>query len=102
MLQFLFLPLTRLGSANALSRYIFPPTYRDKVAQLWCLPEVCHWWLPNDEGYSSIVSSIREFMEYRSAGDSSGAGGKTKSEDLRNLKAIFSKISMHDTLRLDE
>lgn len=87
-----------LARLNALCRYIFPPTYRDKVAQLWCLPEVCHWWLPNDEGYSSIVRSIREFMEYRSPEDPSRAGGKTKSEDLRNLKAIFSKISMHNNI----
>lgn len=101
MLQFLHLPVlptphTKLGSANVSCRYIFPPTYRDKVAQLWCLPEVCHWWLPNDEGYSAIVRSIREIMEYRSPGDSDGADDKTKSQDLRNLKAIFSKISMND------
>lgn len=59
----------------------------DKVAQLR------HWWLPNDEGYPSIV---REIMEDRSPGDSNGADCKTKSQDLRNLKAIFSKISMND------
>lgn len=42
-------------------------------------------------------------MEYRSLGDSSRTGSKTKSDDLRNLKAIFSKVSMHNTLEwLDE
>lgn len=76
---------------NALS-YIYPPTFRSKLAQLWGLPEISHWWLPKDEGYPAIVRSIRAFMEDRSF----HANSQAKSEDVRTLKAIFSKLSVDD------
>lgn len=78
---------------NTLS-YIYPPTFRSKLAQLWDLPQISHWWLPNDEGYPAIVRSIRAFMEDRSL----HANSQAKSEDVRTLKAIFSKLSVEDDL----
>lgn len=74
--------------------YIYPPTFRSKLAQLWGLPEISHWWLPNDEGYPAIVRSIRAFMEGRPL----HANIQAKSEDVRTLKAIFSKLSVEDDL----
>ena len=75
-----------------LCSFIYPPTFRSRLAQLWGLPAVSHWWLPNDEGYPPIVRSIRAFMEDRSH----HSHNQAKSEDVRTLKAIFSKMSMSD------
>lgn len=45
--------------------YVFPPTFRQKMALLWGVPEVEDWWLPDREGYSSILREIRTFVEER-------------------------------------
>ena len=59
------------------------------MAELWGLPELRHWWLPNDEGYPPIVRSIRAFIE-----DRTQPHPQPQSEDVRNMKAIFSKMSI--------
>lgn len=69
--------------------------FRSRLAQLWALPEVCHWWLPDDESYPPIIRSIRAFMEDRSR----HAHSQAKSEDVRTLKAIFSKMSINEELK---
>lgn len=74
-----------------LSRYIFPPTHRTKVAEIWNIPELHHWWLPNDEGYPPIIRSIRTFVEERTLKPTNQAN-----EDVRNMKGIFSKMSIFD------
>ena len=59
------------------------------MAELWGLPELLQWWLPNDEGYPPIVRSIRSFIEDRPH------HLQPQGEDMRNMKAIFSKMSIH-------
>ena len=59
------------------------------MAELWGLPELRHWWLPNDEGYPPIVRSIRAFIE-----DRTQPRPQAQSEDVRNMRAIFSKMSI--------
>ena len=59
------------------------------MAELWGLPELRHWWLPNDEGYPPIVRSIRAFIE-----DRTQPRAQAQSEDVRNMRAIFSKMSI--------
>jgi hypothetical protein len=50
-----------------------------------------HWWLPNDEGYPSIIRNIRKFVEERSS-----APKDMPTEDLRDMKAIFEKLDLVD------
>jgi hypothetical protein len=50
-----------------------------------------HWWLPNDEGYPPIIRSIRKFVEERTA-----PAKDLPSEDLRDMKAIFSSLNLDD------
>ena len=50
-----------------------------------------HWWLPNDERYPTIVRSIRRFVEERTA-----PARDVPSEDLRDMKAIFSSLKLDD------
>ncbi|KAL8775359.1 MAG: hypothetical protein Q9209_000367 [Squamulea sp. 1 TL-2023] len=58
--------------------YTYPPSLRGKLANLWGLPELRHWWLPNEEGYPSIIRSIRAFIEDR-------AGNQSKAEDVKDF-----------------
>ena len=74
---------TRLPTNDPFYRYIYPPTFRSKMAELWGLPELRHWWLPNDEGYPPIVRSIRAFIE-----DRTQPRAQAQSEELRNIRAI--------------
>lgn len=50
-----------------------------------------HWWLPNEEGYPSIIKSIRRFVEERTA-----PAKDVSTEDLRDMKAIFSSLRLDD------
>ena len=54
-------------------------------------PACMHWWLPNDEGYSPIVRSIRRFVEERTA-----PARDIPTEDLRDMKAIFANLKLDD------
>ena len=62
------------------------------MAELWGIPDIRHWWLPNEEGYLPIIRSIRSFIEERTL----KPGNQPQTEDLRNMKAIFSKLSIND------
>ncbi|KAL9033734.1 MAG: hypothetical protein Q9214_007370, partial [Letrouitia sp. 1 TL-2023] len=77
--------------------YTYPPTFRAKMAELWGLPEILHWWLPDDEGYPAIIRSIRSFIEERTLKSSEQA----KTEDVRNMKAIFSKLTLDEGTKDD-
>ena len=61
------------------------------MAQLWSDPDIVHWWLPNDEGLPDIVRAVREWTSER-APPPGGQNGK--SEDVKDMKSIFSKITM--------
>lgn len=71
-------------------RYTYPATFRGKMASLWRVPEVHHWWLPNEEGYPPIVRSIRSFIEDRSQEPSN----QPMTEDLRTMKGLFDKLNI--------
>ncbi|RDL33609.1 uncharacterized protein BP5553_07977 [Venustampulla echinocandica] len=71
--------------------YIFPHTFRSKMADLFGDRSCMHWWLPNEERYPPIIRSIRKFVEERSS-----PAKDVSSEDLRDMKAIFA------TMKLDE
>lgn len=61
------------------------------MAEIWNIPELHDWWLPNDEDYPPIIRSIRTFVEERTLKPSNQAN-----EDVRNMRGIFSKMSIFD------
>ncbi|TVY80693.1 hypothetical protein LSUE1_G006092 [Lachnellula suecica] len=71
--------------------YIYPYTFRTKMADLFRDRSCMHWWLPNDENYPPIVRSIRKFVEGRTA-----PAKDVPTEDLRDMKAIFSSLNLGD------
>lgn len=50
-----------------------------------------HWWLPNDEGYPTIVRSIRTFVEERTT-----RATDTSKKDLKEMKTIFAALKLSD------
>ncbi len=72
--------------------YIYPYTFRTKMADIFRDRSCMHWWLPNDEAYPPIIRSIREFVEERSA----IAKKIPAQEDLRDMKAIFAAMKLDD------
>lgn len=77
--------------ANTVFRYIYPLTFRTKMADLFGDPSCMHWWLPNDENYPPIVRSIRSFVEARTT-----QARDVPTEDLRDMKAIFASMKLDD------
>ncbi|MCJ1387347.1 hypothetical protein MMC18_000190 [Xylographa bjoerkii] len=72
--------------------YIYPSSFRTKIAELWNLPEIEHWWLPNEEGYPPIIKSIRAFIEERTR-----APRDQGSEDVRNMKGMLAKLGIDES-----
>lgn len=63
------------------------------MAELWGIPEVNEWWLPDEGTCPPVVRSVRSFMENRLP----QAEGESRSEDQRNIKGIFSQLSLHES-----
>ncbi|KAL8666240.1 MAG: hypothetical protein Q9168_007521 [Polycauliona sp. 1 TL-2023] len=95
-----FLPITERYSMWARRKlaaieskgYTYPLTLRNKLASLWSVPELRHWWLPDEEGYPPIVRSIRGFIKDRTQ----NTGHQHKDEDVRTMKGLFDKLNMND------
>ncbi|TVY49462.1 hypothetical protein LOCC1_G000576 [Lachnellula occidentalis] len=71
--------------------YIYPFTFRTKMADLYQDRSCMHWWLPNDENYPPIIRSIRKFVEERTS-----PAKDTHSGDLQDMKAIFASLNLDD------
>ena len=61
------------------------------MAELWGIPEINDWWLPDEGTCPPVVRSVRSFIGDRLP----YAEGESRSEDQRNIKGIFSQISLH-------
>ncbi|KAJ6179620.1 hypothetical protein N7519_010081 [Penicillium mononematosum] len=72
--------------------YIIVPSFRTGLAAIWQVPEVNHWWLPNDEGYTSIVREIRSLSDERSS-----QPRDEKREAVRDMKSLFGKLNLDET-----
>jgi len=48
-----------------------------------------HWWLPNDEGFTPMLQTIRAFADDRNA-----AAASTQGENLRQIRHVFSKMDI--------
>ena len=47
------------------------------------------WWLPEDEGFSPVLQSIRAFADERNA-----TAVITQSESLRDVRQVFAKMDI--------
>ncbi|PLB37736.1 putative C6 finger domain protein [Aspergillus candidus] len=72
--------------------YMIPPKLRSGLAVLFQMPEINHWWLPNDEGYPPIIREIRAMTEERTNNPRDHFR-----ESVRDLKTLFYKINIDDT-----
>ncbi|KAH6607479.1 hypothetical protein Trco_003792 [Trichoderma cornu-damae] len=68
-------------------RHINPVTRRTKMAEIFGDPSCVHWWLPNDEGFTPILQSIRSFADERNA-----RAVNTQQVNLREVKHLFDKL----------
>lgn len=78
--------------------YVYPTTFRSKMADMWKIPEVKHWWLPNDEGFIPLLRDIRAFIQERALAYEETKGDELR-DDLRDMKAIFSKLNIDESPR---
>lgn len=74
-----------------MNRYIYPLSLRTRVAELFGDPALERWWLPNDEGFSPILQSIRGFADERNA-----IAVTAQQESLREIRQIFAKLDLND------
>jgi hypothetical protein len=72
--------------------YIYPPKFRASLAEIWGIPEVNDWWLPNDEGYPDVVREIRKMTLERVTNPRDNFR-----EDVRDLKTLFWKMNISET-----
>jgi hypothetical protein len=54
------------------------------------------WWLPNDEACPPIIRSIKDFIKERTT-----APKDQVSDDLREMRGIFSSLTMSDSPQSD-
>ncbi|POR37548.1 Uncharacterized protein TPAR_02253 [Tolypocladium paradoxum] len=59
---------------------IHPTTRRMKMAEVFRDPSCAHWWLPNDEGLTPILQSIRTFADERNV-----AAVNAQQENIREI-----------------
>ena len=71
------------------SRYIFPLTMRTRMAELFGDQACVRWWLPDDEGFTDILKSVRVFADERNA-----TAVTAQSENLREIRHIFAKMQL--------
>lgn len=71
--------------------YIYPESMRNRMLEAWGL-EASDWWLPNDEGCPPIIRSIKDFIRERST-----APKDQVSEDLKEMRGIFSSMNISDS-----
>jgi hypothetical protein len=80
--------------------YIFPPSFRHRMAQMWGLTvaavgedeAVENWWLPNDEGNVQMLKEIRRVVQERYESDAEL--GVDLNAGVRDIKAIFEKLDI--------
>ncbi|KAF2275660.1 uncharacterized protein EI97DRAFT_378796 [Westerdykella ornata] len=71
--------------------YIYSSTLRNRMLEQWGLAH-SDWWFPNDENCPPIIRSIKDFIQERTM-----APKDQTSEDLREMKGIFSTLTISDS-----
>jgi hypothetical protein len=90
--------LRRKFAAVEQNGYVHPAAFRSKMAEIWHEPDVNHWWLPNEEGFTPLLRDIRAFIKERAVAYEKSKGDDFR-DDLRDMKALFSKLNIDDSPR---
>lgn len=61
------------------------------MSELFHEPSCVRWWLPNDEGFTPILQSIRTFADERNA-----VAVSAQVENLREVRHVFAKMQLSD------
>lgn len=59
------------------------------MAELFGDQSCVRWWLPDDEGFTEILNSVRIFADERNA-----TAVTAQSENLREIRHIFAKMQL--------
>lgn len=59
------------------------------MAELFNDPSCVQWWLPNNEGFSPILQSVRAFADERNV-----TAVSAQTENLREVRHIFAKLQI--------
>lgn len=78
-----------LSKVNINYSYIFPLTMRTRMSELFNDPSCVQWWLPNNEGFSPILQSVRAFADERNV-----TAVSAQIENLREIRHIFAKLQI--------
>lgn len=62
---------------------------RTRMAELFNDPSCVSWWLPNNEGFSPILQSVRAFADERNV-----TAVSAQKENLREVRHIFAKLQI--------
>ncbi|KAJ5543697.1 hypothetical protein N7513_007205 [Penicillium frequentans] len=71
--------------------YIMQPKFREVLSTLWQLPELMHWWLPNDEGYPDLIREVRAMTD-----DRLEQPRDDFRSNVRDMKSMFWKLNVND------
>ncbi|KAK4231403.1 adhesion and hyphal regulator 1 [Podospora fimiseda] len=69
--------------------YISPASMRTRMAELFGDEMCVRWWLPNDEGYTPLLQSLRAFADERNA-----MAASTQRDSLTQVRHVFSKMKI--------
>jgi len=72
--------------------YVIAPKFRAALAVIWQLPEINHWWLPDDSSYPTIIREVREMTEERTNNPRDDYR-----ESVRDMKDVFGKLNLDET-----
>ncbi|CAI6337554.1 unnamed protein product [Periconia digitata] len=73
------------------SGYIYPAILRTQLLETWGMA-ASDWWFPNDEGCPRMIRSIKDFIRERTTEPKDQV-----SQDLREMRGIFSTLNMSDS-----
>lgn len=77
----------RLRTITDMNRYFRSHTARQKLANLFQDVTIERWWLPNDEGFTPILQSVRAFADERNA-----VALTVQQESMREVSQVFVKL----------
>ena len=60
------------------------------MSEVWGI-DVNQWWLPNNEGYPTVVRAIRDFIEYRARVPEDAMGAH-----VRDMSGIFRSLDIEE------
>ncbi|KAL2834419.1 hypothetical protein BDW59DRAFT_47201 [Aspergillus cavernicola] len=72
--------------------YVIAPKFRASLAALWQLPDIHHWWLPNNENFPTIIREVRKMTEERTNNPRDNFR-----ESVRDMKAVFGNLNLDET-----